>query len=108
MFPSTSVLWAALGGGALIGASASILLLVNGRIAGVSGIVAGLFSRERDEVPWRAFFVGGLLAGGLLFAVIAPGALSVPSTSSVATAAIAGLLVGVGTRLSGGCTSGHG
>jgi uncharacterized membrane protein YedE/YeeE len=101
-------LWTALGGGALIGASASVLLAVNGRIAGISGIVGGLFSRDRDEVFWRVLFVAGLLTGGFLFAALAPDVLSPLRGSSLGTTIIAGVLVGVGTQLSGGCTSGHG
>jgi uncharacterized membrane protein YedE/YeeE len=108
LVPSLSSLSAALGGGALIGASASVLLAVNGRIAGISGIVGGLFSRDRDEVFWRALFVAGLLTGGFLFSALAPDVLAAPSGCSLGTTIIAGLLVGVGTRLSGGCTSGHG
>jgi uncharacterized membrane protein YedE/YeeE len=95
-------------GGALIGAAASALLSLNGRIAGVSGIVAGLFSRDRGEALWRALFVAGLVSGGLLALVVDPRALHADVRPSLLITALAGLLVGVGTRISGGCTSGHG
>jgi uncharacterized protein len=98
----------ALLGGALIGAAASLLLMFNGRIAGVSGILGGLFERERREWAWRALFIAGLLAGGLFFAWFHPDALRVDRTTSHVTTIAAGLLVGAGTRLAGGCTSGHG
>lgn len=105
---SNSSVVAALAGGALIGAAASLLLRVNGRIAGVSGILSGLFSREREEIGWRVLFVAGLLAGGALFVVLQPAALAVELPPSTGVTLAGGLLVGVGTRLSGGCTSGHG
>jgi hypothetical protein len=97
-----------LAGGALIGASASVLLLVNGRVAGISGIVGGLLGRaEPAEHAWRALFVLGLVVGGALAAALVPGARdAVPPT--LGTALVAGALVGIGTRLGNGCTSGHG
>ena len=94
-------------GGALIGLSASLLLLFNGRIAGISGIVGGLLQPCPGDVAWRGFFLSGLLAGGGVLFTLRPelfGAAPVPS----AVVLIAGLLVGFGTRLGGGCTSGHG
>jgi uncharacterized membrane protein YedE/YeeE len=97
----------ALAGGALIGGAASLLWALSGRVAGVSGILSGLFSRDRGEAGWRALFVAGLLLGGLLFAWLEPEALAVTGPSTALTLA-GGLLVGVGTRLAGGCTSGHG
>jgi uncharacterized membrane protein YedE/YeeE len=105
---SASSVVAALSGGALIGAAASLLLRVNGRIAGVSGILSGLFSREREEVTWRVLFVAGLLVGGALFAILQPAALAVEHPPSARVVVVSGILVGVGTRLSAGCTSGHG
>ena len=108
MVVSESSVLAALAGGALIGSGASLLLSLNGRVAGVSGILSGLMSRDRGEVGWRVCFVGGLLIGGLLFAWLRPDALSVMSAPSMAVTLAGGLLVGVGTRLAGGCTSGHG
>jgi uncharacterized membrane protein YedE/YeeE len=101
--------WSALLGGALIGTSASLLLMVNGRIAGISGILAGLIDPPvaDGERSWRAALLLGLLLGGVALWLLAPerfhGALSSPGAILAA-----GLLVGIGTRLSGGCTSGHG
>jgi hypothetical protein len=98
-----------LAGGALLGLSASGLLVLNGRVAGISGIVAGLVRPRRGEVAWRIAFVAGLLVGGLVVAWLVPGSV-VPRQGVAPTAlvAVAGLLVGIGTRLGGGCTSGHG
>ena len=95
-------------GGALIGLSAALLMLLNGRIAGVTGILAGVFDRDGGDRLWRAAFVVGLVAAPLSAVPLgfAMPALQLPS-SLVVTAA-AGLLVGFGTRLSNGCTSGHG
>ena len=97
----------ALLGGALIGAAASGLLLFNGRIAGISGIVAGLLPPRGREGAWRLSFVLGLLAGGALLRAV-PGAFGGPHPRSLAVLGVAGMLVGLGTRISGGCTSGHG
>ncbi len=94
-------------GGALIGAAASALLWLNGRIAGISGIAAGLVTPRPGEVGWRLAFVLGLLAGGLLLLGLRPTAFG-PSPASLGVLGAAGLLVGTGTRLSNGCTSGHG
>jgi uncharacterized protein len=98
-----------LAGGALLGLSASGLLVLNGRVAGISGIVAGLVQPMRGEIAWRIAFVAGLLVGGLVVAWLVPGSV-VPRQGVAPTAlvAVAGLLVGTGTQLSGGCTSGHG
>jgi hypothetical protein len=94
-------------GGALIGLAIAILLLLNGRVAGISGVLAGLTQAEPGERAWSGVFLAGLLAGGVLARVVAPGSLG-PMVASVPTLAVAGVLVGFGTRLSGGCTSGHG
>jgi uncharacterized protein len=94
-------------GGLLIGAAAAMLLLFNGRVAGISGIVGGLLDREPGESGWRAAFIAGLIAGGVVTRLVAPGALGVIA-SPLPVLALAGVLVGFGTRLSGGCTSGHG
>lgn len=97
-----------LSGGLLIGAASALLYAGSGRIAGVSGISAGLLPMSRpDGRGWRVAFVLGLLSSAALVALLAPGALSLP-TASWPTVLVAGLLVGVGTRLSNGCTSGHG
>ncbi len=95
----------ALAGGALIGLASVWLLAANGRIAGVSGILHGLFSPPFGE--WRAWFISGLLLAGLAWqAAGAP--VPLRQDFSLVWAAAAGLLVGFGTRMSGGCTSGHG
>lgn len=97
----------ALTGGALIGLAASLLLLVNGRIAGVSSIVAGLVSPLRTGVGWRALFLAGLLTAGVVGALVHPTSFGA-SPHGIGVLALAGFLVGFGTRLGGGCTSGHG
>jgi uncharacterized membrane protein YedE/YeeE len=95
-------------GGALIGLAASLLLLGSGRIAGVSGIAAGaLFSREPGGRSWRLAFLGGLIAAGVPVVALAPGSIT-PSPRPLLWLALSGLLVGVGTQIGGGCTSGHG
>ncbi|MCY1042601.1 YeeE/YedE family protein [Corallococcus sp. bb12-1] len=95
-------------GGALIGLSASLLLLFNARIAGVSGIAGGLFGSVDGERGWRLAFLGGLVGGGLLLRIVWPGALGAPDVPGPGWLVAGGLLVGVGTRLGNGCTSGHG
>jgi uncharacterized membrane protein YedE/YeeE len=97
----------ALVGGALIGAAASLLLAANGRVAGISGIALGLLTPTRGEVRWRVAFVVGLLAAGALAAAALPGQVG-RSPRALPWVVVAGLLVGVGTRLGNGCTSGHG
>ena len=97
----------ALAGGALIGLAASLLLVAAGRVAGISGIAGGLLFPARGDVRWRALFIGGLVGAGLVAAFLAPQAIG-SSPRSYAVLAIAGLLVGIGTRLGNGCTSGHG
>lgn len=93
-------------GGALVGVSASLLLVLNGRVTGVSGILNALMRKpERGEHGWRVLFVLGLLLGGVA-ASFWFGHDAVPP--SITTALVAGALVGVGTRLGNGCTSGHG
>jgi uncharacterized protein len=93
-------------GGALIGLSASLLLILNGRVTGVSGILNGLMRpAERTELPWRALFVLGLVIGGAATLRVVGSASASPP---FALALLAGGLVGVGTRLGNGCTSGHG
>ena len=99
---------AALVGGVLIGGAASGLLLFNGRIAGISNIVAGVLSPRPRDTLWRVCFLLGLLAGGVLLLVAYPAAFDVSHPRSLPVLATAGLLVGLGTRISNGCTSGHG
>ena len=99
--------YSALAGGVLIGLGASWLLISTGRIAGISGITGNLLLGARADRGWRAAFVLGLLLAGVAFALAAPSAIE-PSPRSLAVVAVAGLLVGLGTRLGSGCTSGHG
>ena len=95
-------------GGALIGLAAVLLLALNGRIAGVSGILGGLItSTSRGERFWHLAFIFGLIAGAGLY-VLARGGLPLELQAGGLTLLLAGLLVGVGTRLGSGCTSGHG
>ena len=97
----------ALAGGALIGLAASLFLLTHGRVAGISGLLGGLIDRDGSEWGFRVAFLGGLLGAGALVQLVTPEVFST-SAPSVAVASVAGLLVGFGTRLGGGCTSGHG
>ncbi|MEG3753235.1 YeeE/YedE family protein [Psychromonas arctica] len=97
--------WSALAGGALLGASAVILLLFAGKIAGISGIFSGLLRPRKKDFLWRLLFIGGMV---LSFFIFSPNASSTLTSPSIALYIIAGLLVGIGTRLGNGCTSGHG
>ena len=97
-------------GGLLIGLAVVLLVLLNGRIAGISGIVGGLLlpNPKNSEVGWRAAFVAGLLLGALAYVLATGGAALVSVQASVPVLVVAGFLVGFGTRLGSGCTSGHG
>jgi len=97
----------ALIGGAIIGAAAALFAVLNGRIAGVSGILGGLARPQAGDISWRIAFVAGLVAAPLAWRLLA----ALPEIrvdASVPVLVAAGLLVGVGTRYGGGCTSGHG
>jgi len=99
--------WASLAGGILIGLAAAMLVLLNGRIAGISGIVGGLLAPRRGETAWRLAFVAGLLAAPPVMLLL--GASVTPRIDAgFGTLMVAGLLVGVGTSYGSGCTSGHG
>jgi uncharacterized protein len=100
-----SSLSAALAGGALIGLAASLLLLLNGRVMGITGIVAGLAGRDAS---WRALFVCGMILGAVAVVHLVPGSMDVGVRLPPAALIAGGLLVGFGTRLANGCTSGHG
>ncbi|MCA9650881.1 MAG: YeeE/YedE family protein [Myxococcales bacterium] len=95
-------------GGLLIGLASITMLALNGRIAGISGIVGGLIDAPAQDRSWRVTFVLGLLAGGLFAKVLAPQAFGHGAPVDVPWLVVAGLLVGFGTRFGSGCTSGHG
>ena len=99
--------WSALAGGVLIGVAAGMLALLNGRIAGISGVVGGLLKPARGDVGWRVAFVLGLVGAPLVYMVFA--AVPAPQIDAgLGMLIAAGLLVGIGTRYGSGCTSGHG
>ena len=97
--------WTALAGGLLIGLAAALFVLLNGRIAGISGIVGGLLRPVHGDIGWRLAFVGGLLVAPALMAFYS---VNPRIDAGFGTLALAGLLVGVGTSYGSGCTSGHG
>jgi uncharacterized protein len=99
--------WPALAGGVLIGVAAALMVLLMGRITGISSIVGLLFAPERGDVAWRVAFAAGLIGSPLVYALMA----TVPAAridAGIGALVLAGLLVGYGTRLGSGCTSGHG
>jgi hypothetical protein len=98
----------ALIGGALIGAAASLLLLTHGKVAGISGIYGGVLRRSTSDRSWRLWFLAGLLATGFAAAVVYPAAFATRWSATLPVVLAAGLLVGIGTQLGNGCTSGHG
>lgn len=100
-------LWSSLAGGALIGLAATLFILLNGRIAGISGVIGGLLRPTKGDVFWRFSFIAGLVVAPVLFqaAFEQP---DIEISASTLTLIAAGLLVGVGTRYGSGCTSGHG
>jgi uncharacterized membrane protein YedE/YeeE len=95
-------------GGVMIGLASAMLLLFNGKIAGVSGVAGNLLAPSRGDIAWRVAFVAGLVLGGVALYVAMPGSFGVEVTRSLPVVALAGLLVGFGSRLGSGCTSGHG
>ena len=94
-------------GGALIGCAAAMLALLSGRVAGVSGIIGGLLRPQRGDLSWRIAFVAGLLVAPAIYGLVTrlP---DITIDATLPTLALAGLLVGIGTRYGSGCTSGHG
>jgi uncharacterized membrane protein YedE/YeeE len=99
--------WASLAGGILIGLATALLLLANGRVAGISGILGGLLRPTRGDIAWRVTFILGLFAAPLAWLAMR----AMPPAQidhSPALLAVGGLLVGIGTRFGNGCTSGHG
>jgi uncharacterized protein len=99
--------YSALLGGILIGLAATVLLLFNGRIAGISGIMGGLMNASRTEVFWRIAFLAGIIIGAFLFNQIKPDFYQPRENFPVWLLALGGFLVGFGTRMGNGCTSGH-
>jgi uncharacterized membrane protein YedE/YeeE len=97
----------ALAGGVLIGIAAAMFVLLNGRIAGISGVLGGLLRPARGDLAWRIAFVVGLIAAPLLYVSVAPQP-SLRIDATYGALVLAGVLVGFGTRLGSGCTSGHG
>ena len=95
-------------GGALIGLSAVLLLLSTGRIAGISGIFSGLLNMRGEDKGWRIAFLAGLILAPVIAGLVGHGMSAPKLPSSWVVIVVAGLLVGFGTRLGGGCTSGHG
>lgn len=98
----------ALAGGVLLGLSALMILLFNGKIAGVSGIFGGFLHLKPGDTVWRIAFLGGLITGGMMLLLLLPASMDVITHASILKIIIAGLLVGFGTRMASGCTSGHG
>lgn len=94
-------------GGVLIGLSASMMLYLKGRVTGISGIFAGVLSFNKENI-WKLFFIIGLLLGGLILQILRPSSFNITLNLDPLRVIAAGVLVGFGTRLGSGCTSGHG
>ena len=99
--------WSSLAGGVLIGLAAAMFVLLNGRIAGISGVLGGLLAPAKGDIAWRVAFLLGLVGAPLAWALFA-GLPAIRIEAGSAALVAAGLLVGVGTRYGAGCTSGHG
>lgn len=99
---------ASLAGGAMIGLAASLFLLLTGRVAGISGIFGGLLHRQPNDTAWRAAFILGLVIAGIAGGFAMPSLFDSGPSRSIFASVMAGLLVGFGTRMGNGCTSGHG
>ncbi|MFT5487220.1 MAG: putative membrane protein YedE/YeeE [Paracoccaceae bacterium] len=100
--------FAGLGGGLLIGAAASLFVLIYGRVLGISGILGGFFGGTREEIFFRLALLAGIVIAPLLLTSVGTNLPDLTVSSSVPMLVVAGLLVGFGTRLGNGCTSGHG
>lgn len=100
--------WSALAGGSLIGLAAALLLLLNGRIAGISGMLNSILQPRAGDTAWRAWFLGGLVLGAFAWSTAVPLPFSLREGFPLPALLIAGFLVGFGTRMGSGCTSGHG
>jgi uncharacterized protein len=99
--------WSSLVGGLLIGLAVTMFALLNGRIAGISGVLGGLLRPAAGDIGWRVAFIGGLVGAPLVYQLLAP-LPAIEVDAGTATLIVAGLLVGIGTRYGSGCTSGHG
>lgn len=95
-------------GGIIIGFAVTIMLLFNGRVTGISGIVGGVLNPKTIDKNWRYLFIAGLVAGGIILKFMHPTSFIVLSKAQIADYIIAGFLVGFGTLMGNGCTSGHG
>jgi uncharacterized protein len=95
-------------GGVLIGLAASLMMLFNGRVTGISGIMAGIIQPKKFDIGWRVSFLSGLLLGGFALVIFRPEAFIQESSAKWGDYIFAGVLVGFGTLLGNGCTSGHG
>ncbi len=95
-------------GGVLIGLSATLLLAINGRIAGISGMLHSLVHPVPNQTYWRWFFLAGLLSASFLLKMVSYEAIEVPLPHPLWMIGLGGFIAGIGTRMSGGCTSGHG
>jgi uncharacterized protein len=98
----------ALMGGVLIGLAVSLMMLFNGRVTGISGIIAGIIKPNKTDLDWRVSFLGGLILGGIALLFMRPESFVQISSAHWGDYLFAGLLVGFGTLLGNGCTSGHG
>jgi len=98
----------ALFGGVIIGVSVSLMLLLNGRVTGISGIINGVLTPLKGDTAWRILFVVGLFLGGLVLKILRPTIFEGALVTDTWTLVVAGLFVGVGTIMGSGCTSGHG
>jgi uncharacterized membrane protein YedE/YeeE len=98
----------AFGGGVVIGSAATFFLLLNGRMAGISSILGGLWSHRIPDLSWRMCFLLGLVLGGTILQSLHPKSFGAGPQASLAVLTVSGLLVGLGSRLANGCTSGHG
>lgn len=95
-------------GGAIIGIAVSIMLLFNGRVTGISGIIGGALKPKASDFGWRLMFIAGLLAGGFIIRLMNPSLISTQTNATYFDYVLGGVLVGFGTLLGNGCTSGHG
>lgn len=100
--------FASLLGGIILGLASALMLILFGRIMGISGIIGTALERPKNDTLWRLVFIAGLISSAVIFSPFVDIARTVPTETNVWVVALAGLLVGYGTRLGSGCTSGHG